>query len=106
MALADAATQHGFASPYLQGDADLDGVVGSQDLNVLGINWLKSDQVWSSGDFNGDGFSNAADLNLVGINWLQSVPSAASPESVPEPFGIVNLGFIILLAPLLRLHTK
>ena len=104
--LADAATQNGFASPYLQGDADLDGVVGSQDLNVLGINWLKSDQVWSSGDFNGDGFSNAADLNLVGINWLQSVPSAASPESVPEPFGIVNLGFIILLAPLLRLHTK
>jgi hypothetical protein len=37
--LADAATENGFAGPYLPGDANVDGTVDAADLNLVGINW-------------------------------------------------------------------
>ncbi len=39
---ADAATINGFATPYLKGDADLNGVVDSGDLNSLALNWRQT----------------------------------------------------------------
>jgi len=60
--LADAATINGFGSPYLKGDANVDGDVdvwafdGSGDAQVLSSNLgTMSGMVWSDGDFNGDG---------------------------------------------------
>ncbi len=60
---------------------------------------------WQLGDFNADGTVNAGDLNELGQNWQQSIPSAASPESIPEPSGmfLCAAGF---LAALMRLHRK
>ncbi len=81
----DAATANGFGSPYLLGDANLDGTVDAGDLNQVGINWQAAIATWSAGDFNGDGGVNAADLNDLGIAWQQSIPSLAAAHAVPEP---------------------
>jgi hypothetical protein len=83
--LSDAATENGFVGPYLNGDANLDGVVNAQDLNRLGLGWQQSVDQWSQGDFNSDGQANAADLNVLALNWQKSIPVAASPSAVPEP---------------------
>ena len=58
----------------LGGDANLDGVVDSADLNRLALHWGHTDNVgWFEGDFNGDGLVNATDLNQIGINWQKQV---------------------------------
>ena len=87
--LDDAAFNNGFRSPYLTGDTQLDGQVGAQDLNQIGINWLETDMVWSDGDFDGDGNVNASDLNKIGINWQQVTEQWQL--GVPEPNSISQL---------------
>jgi hypothetical protein len=54
------------------------------------------------GDFNADGIVNTGDLNKIGQNWLAVIPSAASPESVPEPSGFILLLLGIMATPVLR----
>ena len=84
--LADAATENGFLSPFLRGDANLDGSVDAADLNALALNWRGSGAAWSEGDFTGEGNVDATDLNSLALNWRSSVRLAAAP-SVPEPCG-------------------
>jgi hypothetical protein len=81
---ADAATENGFAAPFLNGDADLNGSVVAGDLNALGTNWQSSPNAWSNGDFNADGVVNSGDLNLLALNWQDSIATAAA-AAVPEP---------------------
>ena len=65
------------------GDANLDGIVNSVDLNQVGIHWQRQTcNGWSDGDFTGDGAVTAVDLNEVGINWL--LPAAAASAPVPR----------------------
>ena len=97
---ADAATENGFGEPYLLGDANLDGTVDAQDLNVVGRNWQSATGLWSNGDFNADNRVNAGDLNGVGGNWQKSI-STAAPASVPEPGG-----WLMLYAGLLSLSAR
>ena len=85
------ATKNGFAAPYLNGDADLDGSVLVSDLNAVGRNWRGTPDPWSDGDFNADGIVDAGDLNLLALNWQQSVPAAAAREAVPEPASLALL---------------
>ena len=80
-----AATRNGLSRPYPLGDANLDGMVTSVDLNQLGLHWRQKSDRWSAGDFNASGFVDAADLNDLALNWRQQVPPAAA---VPEPSGI------------------
>jgi hypothetical protein len=87
--LDDAAFINGFRSPYLTGDTELDGEIGAQDLNQIGINWLETEKVWSDGDFDGDGNVNASDLNKIGINWQQGTEQWEL--LVPEPISISQL---------------
>ena len=69
------------------GDANLDGLVVSSDLNALGSNWQTTNATSvAQGDFNGDGFVNATDLNPMGVNWQHGVAAAAN-TAVPEPSG-------------------
>ncbi len=89
---ADAATENGFAEPYLNGDADLDGAVLVGDLNAVGTNWQTSPDPWSSGDFNADGIVDVADLNLLALNWQDSIPAAAAQAAVPEPTSLFMMG--------------
>ena len=101
--LADAATENGFAGPYLLGDADLDGSVKASDLNSLGSNWLTVVSKWSQGDFTANGFVDSQDLNAIGLNWQGSTLTAAA---VPEPsaFGLW-LGALLLIGCRRRLKS-
>ena len=83
--LAAAGASNGLASPYLVGDANLDGAVDARDLNELGLSWLTDNHDWSRGNFTGGG-ANAADLNALALNWRQSVPVGAA---VPEPSSLL-----------------
>lgn len=78
--LANAAAENGTSKSYLLGDSDLDGIVGSRDLNTLALNWNNDAEKWSDGDFNGDGKVGSADLNLLALNW-QAASAAPVPES-------------------------
>ena len=77
-----AATENGFAGPYLPGDADLSGTVGASDLNALAVSWQQAVALWSAGDFTANGSVGSDDLNLLALNWQQSNAVAAA---VPEP---------------------
>jgi len=69
----------------LDGDADLNGMVGYSDLLAL---FSGSDKGWSSGDFNFDGAVSASDYILLKTSFGRSVPirgGVFAPGSVPEP---------------------
>ena len=57
----------------------------------LAVSWRQDVALWSAGDFTPDGNVNSANLNGLALNWQESIPSAASPESVPERSGIAIL---------------
>ena len=87
--LALAASENGFAEPYLVGDANLDGLVNAEDLNIVGVNWGQPGKTWSQGNFvstagnGGLGTVNSADLNALALNWDQSISrrTVAVPET-------------------------
>ena len=79
--LAIAGPRIGFAGAILIGDGNLDGIVNSADLGVLGVNWQSSGDRWSEGNFSGKDV-NSNDLNALAVNWQSSVPLATA---VPEP---------------------
>ncbi len=54
------------------GDANDDGAVDMQDLQILGANWLKPATNWAQGDLNDDGIVNMQDLLIVEQNWNSS----------------------------------
>ena len=99
--LADAATVNGFSSPYLLGDANLDGDVdvfqfdGNGDAQLLSSNLgTTSGAKWSMGDFNADGdvdvfqFDGGGDAQLLSSNLgMSSSPLLSSSVApvVPEP---------------------
>lgn len=82
------------------GDADLDGDVDGDDLNVILGNWGQSgaSMTWAAGDFNGDDVINGDDLNMLLGEWGWSAPSAPA-ANVPEPVTILLslIGFAGLL---------
>ena len=86
-----AATENGWAEPYLAGDANLDGSINSADLNKVGLNWQQAQNRFSEGDFNGSGLVDAADLNAIGLRWQDSIALAASSAAVPEPASALML---------------
>lgn len=71
--LSIAAEQNHFVSPYLLGDANLDGVVDAEDLNQIAIHWQSPETDWSKGNFIPDSIVDAHDLNALAVNWQQSV---------------------------------
>lgn len=64
--------------PFLEGDANLDGKVDVNDLNILGLNWLQDVNGWCNGDVSADGLVDANDLNALALNWLKDVSGATS----------------------------
>ena len=85
----------------LHGDANGDGKINSEDLNVVAVNWQQAGN-WEMGDFTGDGFVDSEDLNVIGVGWQQTVAAA----SVPEPQGLPMFVGILLLFSLKRRHRR
>jgi hypothetical protein len=73
--------------PTLLGDANLDGVVGSDDFNLLAFNFGDSDMTWADGDFNGDGIVGSDDFNLLAFNFGESVNLSTAELARFEAFG-------------------
>lgn len=95
--LVAAGAAKGFTDAILPGDSDLNGVVNSTDLNVVGINWQADDATsWCQGDFNADQAVNSLDLNDLGINWQDSVQAGQAANAVPEPCSIWAVVMAIL----------
>jgi len=63
----------------LQGDANVDGVVGIADLSAVADNYGKPGG-WKQGDFNGDDVVGIADLSALADHYGESVGG-----TVPEP---------------------
>ena len=96
----------------LLGDANLDGLVNSEDFTPFSHNLGQSGMMWDDGDFNYDGTVNAEDFTLFSHNIGQSAVLAAqaavlnsaaakniSLANVPEPgsmliAGMAGLGFV------------
>jgi hypothetical protein len=72
----------------IPGDANLDGIVNSQDIALMASNWLASGG-GTTGDVNHDGIVNSQDIALASSNWLQGSGSASS---VPEPTSLMLAG--------------
>ena len=69
----------------IPGDANLDGMVNSVDLNAVGVHWQQSGCLgWGQGDFNGDNVVNSVDLNVLGVNWQRGAAVAAEAGHVPR----------------------
>ena len=63
--LAEAATANGFDSPFVAGDANLDGAVDGLDFDVWNSNRFTANTSWCAGDFNLDGFVDGIDFNFL-----------------------------------------
>ena len=76
----------------LDGDLNLDGFVGVDDLNIVLVNWNQNvtNGSLSMGDPTGDGFVGVDDLNIVLVNWNNGTPPAGA--AVPEPASLAMLG--------------
>jgi hypothetical protein len=95
--LAEAGEAKGFSEAIRPGDADLNGIVNAQDLNVLALNWQADTLTsWCQADFNHDGIGNAADLNDTGINWQSDIRAPEAGSAVPEPSTLALLLFTTL----------
>ncbi len=66
---------------YLNGDANLNGVVDISDFNVWNQNKFQFTQAWCRGDFNADGVTDISDFNVWNLNKF----SASDTSVVPEP---------------------
>jgi hypothetical protein len=92
----------------LLGDANLDGVVNSEDFTPFSHNLNMSGAVWDQGDFNYDGTVNAEDFTSFSHNLNQSAVLAGGLEeadgislaNVPEPasIGLLAAGTVAALA--------
>jgi autotransporter-associated beta strand protein len=80
------------------GDANLDGVVGDEDVTIVGATYgMTSGATWALGDFNYDGAVDDADVTLVSALYDPTAtplpaPSAGAVAAVPEPSTMVLLG--------------
>jgi hypothetical protein len=95
--LASAGVQDEQPGPYLPGDANLSGMVGSEDLNALALGWQGDSNNWSDGNFDAGAGATAGDLNLLALNWQQS-SGAAAANAVPEPSTGWALAFMLGLS--------
>lgn len=75
----------------LPGDLNGDGVIDSNDSNLVRANWGKSASSPSQGDANGDGIVNIGDLDVVRANWGRTA------LTVPEP-SIALLGLVAAIS--------
>ena len=90
--LALAAGENGFASPYLLGDANLDGTVDEADFRAWNGNKFSQSLQWDNADFNGDGFVDGVDL----LAWNANKFISSDVAAVSEPGSLLLTGWVWL----------
>lgn len=86
--------------PWIPGDVDLDGEVGSEDSGILFANWEATGVSFAQGDLNGDNIANSADAGILIGNWtFPQIPAMATGPpppsvalaafSIPEPASMI-----------------
>jgi hypothetical protein len=106
--LSQAAMEAGYATPYLLGDTNLDGLVDFQDFVNLNNNWQQTSLVsgagvaWSSGDFDGNGIVEFADFVAQNNHWQRAL-AAPSAVAVPEPSAMMLVVFAVSLCCCFRI---
>ena len=68
-------------NPFLNGDANLSGVVDVSDFNIWNANKFTNSAAWCLGDFNADGVVDTSDFNLWNMNKFTTSDMAAVPEA-------------------------
>ena len=76
-------------TPYLPGDANLDGNVDGTDFGIWNANKFDAVNAWCLGDFNADGNADGSDFGIWNIHKFTSADSSLS--AVPEPHGLAVL---------------
>jgi hypothetical protein len=99
------------------GDANLDGVVGDDDVTIVGASYAPgvAQPSWALGDFDFNGFVDDNDVTLLGAFYdpaaqpvvapLEAAAGAGAVAAVPEP-GSFLLTLIGLLAAFAMLRAK
>ena len=80
------------AASTLPGDLNGDGLVGSDDLDLIRANWGSEE---TTADITGDGIVDSADLDVVRANW-GTTAAAAVPE--PGVFMLMLLGAVLAIS--------
>ncbi len=78
---------------FLEGDANLDGVVDVGDFNLWNGSKFTANDSWCLGDFTADGSVDVSDFNTWNANKFTSSSDAAA---VPEPACAMLLGSALL----------
>jgi hypothetical protein len=68
----------------LPGDANRDGVVNSDDFQIVRANFGKNQMTWDTGDFNADGVVSFPDFQILEANFgktLSPAPAAAEQSA-------------------------
>jgi hypothetical protein len=86
---------------YLEGDANLDGVVDGQDFVEWNANKFTATAAWCAGDFNADGLVDGQDFLLWNANKFTSADNSGT-VAVPESLGPLGLGTTFGLLVLAR----
>ncbi|MEO0586746.1 MAG: PEP-CTERM sorting domain-containing protein, partial [Planctomycetota bacterium] len=77
----------------VNGDANLDGEVGTADLAILAGNFNNAVTSFGDGDYNLDGTVDTADLAILAGTFGTGVgPASAAVAAVPEPASLALLG--------------
>ena len=106
-----AATENGYASPYLRGDTDGLGGYGGRRIDISDYNTVASNYnptfstlSWGQGNFDGDGDVDLADLNALASNFGPS-GYVASIQSIPEPSPLMlTILGLLTVAPAFRVR--
>ncbi len=80
---------------YLEGDANLDGVVDVSDFNIWNSNKFESLAKWSAGDFSADGAIDVSDFNIWNSRKFQNAGVSALPEPSPWAGGLTAVAVVI-----------
>jgi hypothetical protein len=88
------------------GDANLDGVVGDEDVTVLGATFAPgaSQPAWALGDFEYNGSIDDADATLLGVFFMPAVPPAPAPLATRRP--VVDEALMDLLAAAIANYSE
>ena len=86
-------------NPYLQGDANLDGIVDGLDFLAWNANKFTNEAAWCSGDFNADGVIDGQDFLVWNANKFASSDGV---NAVPEPGLSILLTAFLMGATVVR----